>query len=90
MDDRYGKALSDISLTARTQCVERRTALQVFQTESPFRVKMRKTQHEQMFSAVPPIADILGELRFGFVEMQQAHLHSITAHNANDRFAPTD
>ena len=24
------------------------------------RVKMRKTQNEQMFSAVPPIADILG------------------------------
>jgi hypothetical protein len=38
---------------------------------------MRKTQHEQMFSAVPPIADILGGLRFGFVEMQQARLHSI-------------
>jgi hypothetical protein len=49
----------------------------------PSWVKMRKTQHEQMFSAVPPIADILGKLRFGFVEMQQARLHSITAHYAN-------
>ena len=46
-------------------------------------VKPRKTQHEKIFSAVPPIADILGGLRFGFVEMQQAGLHSITAHYAN-------
>jgi hypothetical protein len=27
---------------------------------SPLRVKLRRTQCEQMFSAVPPIADILG------------------------------
>jgi hypothetical protein len=37
-------------------------------------VKPRKTQHEQIFSAVPPIADILGGLRFGFVNLQQARL----------------
>jgi len=30
-----------------------------------------------MFSAVPPIAHILGKLRFDFEEMQQAHEHSI-------------
>ena len=35
-------------------------------------VKPRKTQHEQIFLAVPPIADILSGLRFGFVNLQQA------------------
>jgi hypothetical protein len=37
-------------------------------------VKPRKTQHEQIFLAVPPIADILSGLRFGFVNLQQARL----------------
>lgn len=37
-------------------------------------VKSRKAQHEKIFSAVPPIADILGGLRFGFVSLQQARL----------------
>jgi hypothetical protein len=49
-----------------------------------FGVKMRKTQHEQMFSAIPPIADILAGERVGFVEVQQGRVHhSITAHYAN-------
>jgi hypothetical protein len=37
-------------------------------------VKPRKAQHEQIFSAVPPTADILGGLRFGFVNLQQGRL----------------
>jgi hypothetical protein len=48
-------------------------------------VKPRKTQHEQIFLAVPPIADILSGLRFGFVNLQQArplfHNRSLCASN---------
>jgi hypothetical protein len=59
-------------------------------------VKPRKTQHEQTFSAVPPIADILGGLRFGFVNLQQArllfHNHSLCERDATnwpDELAPS-
>jgi hypothetical protein len=37
-------------------------------------VKPRKAQHEKISSALLPIADILGGLRFGFVNLQQVRL----------------
>ena len=47
-------------------------------------VKPRKIQHEQIFSAVPPIADILGGLPFG---LQQARLlfHNHSLHETSSR-----